>query len=241
MRNAITDNLTRQEFEKLACREPSIEGDWIYLVEQAFIDSEMKALYPKFKLLNPEKRLFLSFDKAMEYLHNNSNEDLYCSWITQIPEGKNEYKHGARWFFDGDGILLDCAVTYSFGKDLNSTFFGRPRSRLRFSKGDIVEVVYPEKVRLVVVGDEQLDTDYCWGIYESWQAQKNSSESNEDFIPYILDITDDSVTVLEGPSYNFHDHISPLHLQKPRFEIPEEIKKDMTTWLIRAEKETIRT
>ena len=238
MRNSVPHNLTRQEFEKLACREPSTEGNWIYQLEQAFFDSEMKLIYPKFKLCYPEKRLFLSLEKAIEYLGNNSNEDLYCSWITQIPEGKNEYKHGARWFFDAEGNLLDYAVTYSFGDDLNATFFGRPRSRQRFSKGDIVEVVYPEEVRLAVVGAEQLDVEYCWRIYERCQTQKNSSESNEDCIPYILDITDDSVTVLDGPSYVFHDHISPLHLQKPRFEIPEDIKVEMMTWLERAEKES---
>lgn len=35
-------------------------------------------------------------------------------------------------------------------------------------------------------------------------------------------------------SYSYHDHQSPLCWMRPRFPIPEEIRKEMATWLQRA-------
>lgn len=226
-------NLTFGDFERLANRQPNLEGQWIYRLKQFFYDPDIENPYPKFELDYDVSRLFLSFDDAVKYLKGNIDNSFYCSLITQIPIGRNEYKYAAQWLFDSNGNMLDFTTTHTFGESIEASFFGIPRSRLRFSKGDIVEVIGRDEVSLAVVSADLIDPEWCWGCYQ--RGLKRYPD-----MPYGLDCTDEAVTVIYGPSYKDHDHVSPVSVLKPRFSIPKEIENEMRTWLNRAEEESLK-
>ena len=49
--------------------------------------------------------------------------------------------------------------------------------------------------------------------------------------------SDEWVIVIDGPSYCDHRHIDPLNIMKPRFPIPEDIRKELETWYESVKKE----
>ena len=221
--------LTYDEFKERADRKPVLDGAWIYQLTQAIMDSDIKVPYPMFDLYNQEERLFLSFDDALNFVRENKREDIYCSWIRQIPVGERQHEHGAVWLLDKSGNIIDYTTTYSFGEGAEAHFYGRPADRQRFKRGDIVEVVSRDKVRLAVLNSDVPDIEHCWGIYKRCLEDERMN--------YFLDYSDDSEVVIDGPSYCFHDHVSPLSLLKPRFPIPADIREEMETWVERAQKE----
>lgn len=220
----LSQNLTFEEFEALADREPNLKGSWVYRVTQPEFDKTLKHPYPMFKLGYTKEIYFKTFQAAEKYIKKNT-AGIYCSWITQIPVGiySGYCGEGARWLYDQSGELVDYAITQGcFGKIEDQTFFGRPKSRQRFKVGDIVEVVGEKRVFLAVLNQQVPDVKRCWGIY-------NRCKKRDDFT-YPLDFSDDSAVVIDGPSYFCHEHVDTLSLMKPRFPIPEDILSDMQTW-----------
>lgn len=227
----LNPNLTFEEFQVLANREPNLKGNWIYRVTQATYHKDMKYPYPKFELDYPRECYFKTFQAAEKFV-KKPTDDAYCSWITQIHCGaSSEYgKYGAKWLYDQNGQLLDYTVTQElFGKAEDFTFFGRPKSRQRFKVGDIVEVVGSKNVRLAVYNSQIPDVERCWKIYKKCQKRGDW--------PYMLDSSDDFAVVIEGPNYYCHDHVSPLQLLTPRYPIPDDILADMLTWNERCKNE----
>ena len=245
LKNKNLNDFTFEEFKAMAERRPSLEGNWIYKVTVALFDADIKNPYPKFELFGkPEERLFLTYENAVGYIKNYKSGcdlDVYCSWIRQVPVGKPAREHGARWLFDKNGNLMDYSPCYSFDDDINYHFFGRSKERQRFKKGEIVETVSRDEIRLAVVGNNLPDIDWCWNIYnkcKTYELPVSLESENNVKLPYFLDYSDDCIYILDGPSHRMHDHVSPLKVMKPRFEIPVDIKEEMITWIDRAEKET---
>ena len=179
----LNPNMTFEEFEVLANRQPNLKGNWIYRVTQAMFDNSLKHPYPKFELDYSRKCYFQTFPSAEKFVKKHT-KDVYCSWIVQIRCGASfEYgRYGAEWLYDQNGELLDYTITQElFGKADDFTFFGRPKSRQRFKIGDIVEVVGDRCVRLAVLNHPIPDVKRCWRIY------KNCQKRND--IPYFLDST----------------------------------------------------
>ncbi len=226
------ENLTFEEFQERANRRPALDGTWIYKLTQTFYDEDVKVPYPMFDLDYQDERLFLSFDSAVDFIHENKRDDIYCSWLKQTPVGERENEHGAVWLFDSEGNMIDYTTTHSFGEGVEAHFYGRPADRQRFRKGDIVEVVSRDKVKLAVLNSDVPDIEHCWKIYQSCVKKRD--------IPYFLDYSDDTEVIIDGPSYCFHEHVSPLCLLTPRFPIPDDIRKEMETWVERAEEEDRR-
>ena len=80
------------------------------------------------------------------------------------------------------------------------------------------------------------DVEWCWDLYNRCRKEDYKGVPGVNF--YILDISDESMVVIDGPSYDeYHSHVSPLHVMKPRFPIPAELEAKMNTWIERAEKE----
>ena len=241
----LSDNLTFEDFDRYANRKPDFEGNWIYKVEQAFFTKKRrrsKSKYPKMEIDRKEERFFLTYPDAVEFIRKNKPDDLYCSWLTQVPAGEPSHYFGAAWLFDPHGEMIDYTITYhlcideSFDKDGTRTvFFGRPQSRLRFKKGDIVEVCYRDEVTLAVVDRDVTDVEWSWGVYNRCRKEDYKGIPGVKF--YILDDSDESMIVIDGPSYACHDHVSPLRVMKPRFPIPAELEAEMNTWIERAEQE----
>lgn len=216
----LNQNMTFEEFKELANREPSIKGQWIYMLTRKMMNAEaMKNPYPRFELSHEELLYFRSLADAEKYMRSHTS-NVYCNWVTQMPYGdKGTYSnHGAEWLYDSEGNLLDYTITRGFGNSIDTHFFGRPAHRQRFKVGDIVEVVNAKYVRLAVLNHPVPSIKCCWQIY------------NKDSEFYCLDFSDDSAVVIDGPSYYDHDHVSSLQLLKPRYPIPDDIKNEMLTW-----------
>ncbi len=227
----LNPNLPFEEFEALANRQPNLKGNWIYKVTQPIYDGSLKYPYPKFDFDYSKENYFSSFELAEKFV-KKQRKDIYCSWITQLPcDTAANGEIGAEWLYDQNGELVDYSITQGFfGKAEDFAFFGRPKNRQRFKEGDIVEVVNRKGIRLAVLVNTIPDVERCWNIYKNCQEK--------DSIPYFLDFSDDSATVIDGPNYVYHDHVGALQLMKPRFPIPEDISKDILTWKERCAKES---
>lgn len=79
-----------------------------------------------------------------------------------------------------------------------------------------------DEVSLAVLYSGVPDIDWCWGVYQRGLQRYPD-------MPYGLDFFDERVIVIDGPSYCEHSHIDPLNVMKPRFPIPEDIRKELET------------
>lgn len=228
--NLTPDEMSWEEFKAMAEREPNLKGNWIYRLEQRFVDSNIENPYPRFELDRTEKRLFTSFDEAVRFIQEHPDGDLYNSLLTQVPSGELEFETGASWLFGRDGMLIDYSTTrsYPLREAPEAFFYGRPDNRQRFRVGDIVESIgRNDEISLAVVCSLPPDPQWCWNL-------RNRSK---DSLGYILDYSDDSGVIIDGPSFFCHYHQPTLCWMKPRFPIPEEIRNEMQTWLQRAREE----
>lgn len=201
--------LTREQFQALAGRQPSLEGGWIYRLERIIAPDGIS--YPEFDIRS-EVAMYSDFADVQKAIHERS---CYCFRITQLPDGGSEDESGASWLYDANGSLIDYTITTWENNPLKSRFFGRPESRQRFRKGDIVEVIERDKVRLAVVGADMPSVDWFWSLYEKCKDLNN----------YFPDASDDCYYVIDGPGEAFHSHVSPVALMKPCRPVSEEIRQ----------------
>ena len=229
-KHSLRCNLTFEEFSALACRQPDLNGDWVYRLESYCLDGDPKVPYPQFEIRIEEKRLFHTFAEAeaslQAYIIQQIDEpvDFYCHCITQIPIGESESEIGSQWLYDPYGKLLDYSISCWTGLAENYHFFGRPADRIRFKKGDIVEVRDSESVHLAIVVAPEASIQHCWEIYRRCQ------EDDYKF-SYPQDPSDDQCIVIDGPGYEYHEHVSPLRLMEPRFWVYDTIRQEMRGWL----------
>ena len=223
--NRVRDDLRFEEFEKLACRMPDLEGDWIYRLEQTELGDVPESPYPKFEVGMTHTYYFRSFDKAESFMRSNhDNIQTYRNVISQVPVGKECWQGGASWLYDSEFNLIDFTITTEQeDKPYNSHFFGRPANRQRFEEGDIVEVLDGENVSLALLVANPPDVEWCWHVYCRSMEDKH-------FQQYHLDYSDDSAIVLEGPDYSYHRHVSPLFLMKPSLPIAPELADEIKSW-----------
>lgn len=145
--------------------------------------------------------------------------------------------------YDGEGKLIEqsyCCSGFSlyypgicdeqdYERHADETFHGRPEETIRFHKGDIVEVYCGDEVKLATVVGGPLTTDWVW---EKYQAHKE--KAGEDHFPY--DETDDSYTVIDGPGYEYHDHVPSLYVFTPHYHVPLYLQRRFKGYLEKAEK-----
>lgn len=162
----LPDNLTYSQFLDLADRTPSLEGLWIYRLEHTFLSNGV--VYPEFDIYTNEY-LFLTLEDAERLMRESlvNREATYRFVITQLPVGRDIGEEtGASWTYGPNGVLIDFRSTTTGGDTISSCFFGRHRTRILFRKGDIVEVVGRDSVRLAVVADDGPTVDRFWERYE---------------------------------------------------------------------------
>ncbi len=213
---AIPSNLTFEQFKAFAMREPDLSGSWIYELEEAEFDNEETDLYPLFELGSPSRYFFSSLDDAERYMREKLlKPSVYRFVITQRPVGRLSNDHGAQWLYDHNGIMIDRTIT-SWKPDGNpeSIFFGRPAGQIRFKRGDIVEVVWRDKVNLAIVASTPYPLEWYWENYQRHRKE------------YYFDASDEAnYYLLAGPGYMHHDHANTISLMKPRRPIPDEIRR----------------
>lgn len=229
----LRDNLTFEEFKTLAARKPDLEGKWVYRYEALRLVDESESSYPEFDLWITNSILFLSLDAAESYMRkliesDNKPDSFYCHTITQLPVGAEESEHGARWLYGPQGNLVDYSISSWTGDSEHYHFFGRPAERIRFKKGDIVEVWDDKGVRLMAMIAPEPSVESCWEIYQN--CKEFSIQENNKFY-YCQDPSDDQCIVIDGPGYEYHRHVSPLQIMRPRFLIPDYLRKEMQSWI----------
>lgn len=229
---SLPRNLTYEQFRALAGQKPDMDAACVYQLECYEIADNAKPLYPKFELIHESyKLLFHTFEEAETYMHRLISgdveehfpvikENVYCFHITRILLGRPVYENDATWLYDSNGKLLDYQYLPGAedGREGRSYYYGRPKERIRFQKGDIVEINGGNEVYLAVVVSTEPDVDWCWRYYNRCMADK-------EFPYYNLDGSDFSAIVVTGPDYSYHEHVNPLTMMKPRFPIPDDLRE----------------
>lgn len=122
----------------------------------------------------------------------------------------NEYPYNSSAYFitsrlyAPDGNLIDQSLCPYNGD--NGSFHGRPEEMIRFSHGDIVEMMWRDEVELGFVVNCPVDP-------------KRAELIN--FDRPTLDVTDDSYTILTTSDYISHSHVFALDVFRPMFPIPK--------------------
>lgn len=231
----ISDSLTFEQFKSLAEREPTLEGVWIYRLTHYLMDKEDS--YPSFAI-SKDEYFFNSYNAADCFLKERliDAERLWAATysfrIDQIPVGNVHQHTGAGWLYDGEGKLIDFTIATMTGDDAYQTsFFGRPDSRMRFKKGDIVEVNDDDAVKLAVVAADGPSIKWFWELYQRCSA---------DGFGYHADASDDCYYLIDGPGFCYHSHINSLAMMKPRFHISDDIREYFDHCLVHAGDEDCR-
>lgn len=231
MKKEISKILTFDEFKRLAERKPNLEGKWIYKLTRSVMCEITENMYPKFDIWEDLTIWFITFKEAEDKIAElvaekeaDSPDLTYCYEILQFPIGV-PCEHGAGWLYDHKGCLVDYSITSWTGEEDDIRFYGRPANRKRFKKGEIVEVFESKRVYLSLLVHDSPSIEHCWKIYNRCVNDK------EEPMPYFLDASDDCCYLIDGPGHEYHAHVSPLAIMKPRFPIPKDIESEMKGWL----------
>lgn len=163
--------------------------------------------------------------------------DIYFFHIKEYPldviDETGCHNYGVSWrLYDSQGNLMDHTWSSSMGRDFD-TDFGRFRGRsddsIRFKAGDIVEVYddYNKCVRLAVATQSPVSIDWCWAYrgrcLSGLFGENKPAEGDEWF--YGLDFSDDQTAVIDGPGYEYHEHIPTLCIMPLRFPLSDKLRK----------------
>ena len=180
--------------------------------------------YPQFGVWWTQLFIGSSLEATEDYMRRYvSLEDVYVFYIRELPVDIPSPGHEciSERVYGLDGELIDFrrfSTVQSPGK-----FDGRSSEEIRFTPGDIVEVLGLDDVHLAFVA----------GVPTS---REEACRINGDGI-IQLDETDDTYMVFEGPGYCYHRHVDALRVFAPRFKIPgplrSRIEKASQTWLKR--------
>lgn len=161
-------------------------------------------------------------------------QDVFCYYISEKPLGimlsNGEYL--SQRMYDAEGSLIDTSLcstgfrTYSpnicnmseYDRNEDETFHGRPEEQIRFHKGDLVEVLMGHEVKLAVVVGTPPTTEWI-----SKKRKEIQDRMGSKVMPFEFDISDDSYTVIDGPGYDYHDHVSTMQVFAPHYPIPHDI------------------
>lgn len=162
--------------------------------------------------------------------------DVFCYYISEKPFGimlsKGEYL--SQCMYDAEGGLIDKSLcctgfgTYcpnicnmsEYGRHDDETFYGHTEEQIRFHKGDIAEVLRGHEVRLAVVVGTPPTTEWI-----SKKRKEIQDRMRSEAMPFEFDISDDSYTVIDGPGYDYHEHVPTMQVFTPHYPIPHDIQE----------------
>ena len=88
----LNPNLTFEEFEALANRQPNLKGSWIYRVTQAIYKNNLKHPYPKFELDYSRECYFKTLRKTLRMFTAAG----FCKYhVVSIPNMMDMVLHGS--------------------------------------------------------------------------------------------------------------------------------------------------
>lgn len=228
-------NLTFEEFEHRAANVPKRPGESLFkLVVLQYLDED-EASYPEFSICRMTKGYFASLDRAEAAMKELTGDDgIYCFKIYELPMNRTVDIYSAdvqnirEHLYDRRGNLLDHTTCSAMQEDIDTeygTFLGKPRADIRFKKGDIVEVIGNDTVRLAILAHDPIDTRWCYDLY---RRVKNDTQHRV----YMLDVSDDQVAVTDGPEYGNHSHTPLCCIMAAQFQVSDEIRRRYEEYLV---------
>lgn len=173
----------------------------------------------------------------------DEQENVYCIFVTEYPFCEFLYYGGncvSRRVYGPDGKKVDERLFCDFFTDERNEFRhfrGRMPEQIRFKEDDIVEVLRGDDVTLEVVVSLPPTVEWCYqyalrGIDTKYNPCTTDAGREQWAFEdgYMLDVTDDSYTVIDGPDYRFHSHPDALCVFKPRFPIPIDVEQKLCSY-----------
>ena len=238
--------MTFEEFREMAINPPRRDIETIFEVieyDVRDLPGRRRRHYPKFDV----RHFCVGFGRTVEEAEaimlkaiaekGEYDDEIYCFHIKEYPIGEymsfNWEGYGVSWrLYDAAGRFLD--RTYCSDLELDhrtpyGQYRGRPEESFRFKRGDIVEVLDGDEVRLAVATGAPLTIEWYWGlrerirkrIVEEMQREVTEEELEKAYIP---DSSDDQIPVIDGPSYATHEHVHILNLMPLRYTLSKNLR-----------------
>lgn len=177
----------------------------------------------------------------------------YCFVIDEIPVGHALYWQDnvqAWWVYDKRGrLIVNSSVSELYNESLGlEPFFGRPPEKCPVKKGDIVEVVDGNTVRLEIVCDLPITPQRGLQILHNYREhlRQDHPEITDEQLErvFVNDYSDDSYITLDGTMpegqstyMSAHSHPSVKWVFPARLKIPEKARKRLEDCLRKVEEE----
>lgn len=139
--------------------------------------------------------------------------------------------------YDSHGRFLDktyCSSLECDHRTIYGRYRGRPEESFRFKEGDIVEVLDGDEVRLAVATGSGRSIEWHWKMWQRIKHKEgllyNSDDKREmtdDEVEevYFPDASDDQTPVIDGPSYDTHDHVHTLNIMPLRYPLSKKLRQ----------------
>ena len=253
--------MTYEEFKQLAEHPQHRDIPAIFKLEVIEIEElpeNKRSHYPKYQVNTHASALAPTLEEAEALMRKDIGYrkkikeeddypiDIFCYYISECPMGlmHNEREYLSQRMYDGDGKLIDqtyCSSGFSlyypgicdeqeYERHPDEVFHGRPEEKIRFHRGDIVEVYCGDEVKLAIAVGSPLTTKWVW---ESIPRLKERGIGMDD-MPY--DETDDTYTVIDGPGYEYHEHVPSMQVFSPHYHVPLYLQRRFKGYLEKAEK-----
>lgn len=234
-KDLLKPGLTFEEFEHLAAHIPKRRQKTVFklILLNTYVDQNNKINpYPKFGYAEITKGFFPNkeeaekgFDECYNFSERRSASFLGFK-ILELPVNRisnfgRDGNNGAirEYLYDETGKEIERTVTSGVQEDYGTKYgiyLGKPKNQQRFKAGDLVEIMDDGKIKLGVVANNPIDTEWCYNYYLRSELSK---------IGYCLDVSDDQVAVIDGYGYASHSHIPLCNIMKPHYKVPEHIRK----------------
>ncbi len=243
----MTDKTTYEEFMELSKNPPVWEGETLY--ELSVVSIELyRRRYPRYDVCTLSRGFFNTREEAEQAMRQHKEEkdkygnETYCYYLHEYPCSRmiNVADSVSCRVYDASGQLIEQTLCSNMCHlhDASNEFFGRTEEKLRFKKGDIVEVLgrQRDEVCLAVVTATPSSPERVWTIHNNFKsvALKEHLErggTEEDFVydggsvGWSMDAFDDSYIVIDGPSASFHEHVEATRIFAPHFSIPAKTRQ----------------
>lgn len=244
--------MTYEEFKQKAANPPHRDVPSIFQVRMITFGEPAEGrrqLYPKYMVSDYASGFATTLTEAEDMVRRDvawwkAQEyriGVYCYFITEKPMGMMAYDGEtlSERVYDAEGNLINrtfCSSSFCYYTDndklaemqQDEIFRGRPEEAIGFRRGDIVEVLSGNEVNLAIVVGTPLTTEFVW--------QKNQSTQDKHGLDEIAyDESDDSYTVIEGPGYEYHRHVSAMRVFTPHSHVPVRIERRFKGYLEKAE------
>ena len=242
----MNKDLSFEEFEDYARNVPRRDYKTVFCLVEIDVTTdreEREVMYPEFEIRQRMQGIFSDKAHAEEGIKEcvksayEDNVEIYCFKVYEVPLDQNTYlgtdnfyRSVREYLYNDKSHEIDSTTCSSLDEDIFTeygSFLGKPKEHMRFKKGDIVEVIEQDKVRLAVVTHDPADTNWCYDLYKRLKKK--------DDLPYFLDESDYQVAVIDGPSYGTHSHEQLVDIMKPRYPIPEEMRREYETFITKCE------